>query len=87
MLGAVLSRNALVVVNEPVSLVTQPKGKNVIEGGYARFWVAATGSEPFSYQWYLNGEPIEGKTRSSMTVNQAAANMKGHAVIVTSSRV
>ena len=84
MLGAVLSRNALVVVNEPVSLVTQPKGKNVIEGGYARFWVAATGSEPFSYQWYLNGEPIEGKTRSSMTVNQAAGEHEGaYTVIVT----
>ena len=84
MLGAVISRSAEVVVNEPVNVVSQPKGGSIKEGGFARFWVSATGSEPLSYQWYLNGEPIEGKTRSSMIVNQATGADEGdYTVIVT----
>ena len=84
MLGAVSSRSAEVVVNEPVNVVSQPKGGSIKEGGFARFWVSATGSEPLSYQWYLNGEPIEGKTRSSMIVNQATGADEGdYTVIVT----
>ena len=57
MLGAVSSRSAEVVVNEPVNVVSQPKGGSIKEGGLVRFG-CRTGSEPLSYQWYLNGEPI-----------------------------
>ncbi|MBN86191.1 MAG: hypothetical protein CL885_01565 [Dehalococcoidia bacterium] len=83
-LGTVFSRYAEIVVDEPVTIVTQPEGKSIKEGGFARFWVSATGSEPLSYQWYLDGSPIEGKTRSSMTVNLADGKNEGaYTVIVT----
>jgi hypothetical protein len=51
------SNNAVVVVNTPPSITTQPTAASVCAGGTASFSVVATGTT-LTYQWQLNGTPI-----------------------------
>ncbi len=49
--------------------------------------VTASGTPPYAYQWYLNGEAITGATGSSLTVsNVSYANQGGtYSVVITNS--
>ncbi|MDP6679581.1 MAG: DUF5011 domain-containing protein, partial [Verrucomicrobiota bacterium] len=49
-----------VEVLEPVTIVTQPKDTRANEGAVAVLKVVATGTGPFTYQWYHNGEAVDG---------------------------
>jgi len=52
----------------PLSIITQPidlQFCNTNATNCAAFSVAATGTEPLSYQWYLNGSVIAGATASN----------------------
>ena len=55
MLGSMFSREAAVVVDEPVSVTVQPSGATLLQGEDAVMWVLAKGSEPLSYQWQKDG--------------------------------
>ncbi len=39
--------------------------------------VAAVGASPISYQWYFNGDPIEGATQKDLRVAQATLDTEG----------
>ena len=47
-------------------------------GGNAIFWVAATGSEPLSYQWSLNNVPIPGATNPVLSLSDVQATSVGN---------
>ena len=47
------------------SITTQPVSRTVTAGQTAAFSVAATGTAPFTYQWYKNTTAISGATSSS----------------------
>jgi hypothetical protein len=49
------------------SITAQPVSANVIVGQTASFFVAVTGTAPFSYQWLKNGTAVSGATSSEYT--------------------
>jgi len=84
MLGAMFSRAAEVVVDEPVSITVQPSGATLLQGEDAVMWVLAKGSEPLSYQWQKDGVALEGQTETSLTLASAVEADEGvYTVIIT----
>jgi len=53
-------------------IVAQPANNTQLSGQPASFWVTATGSGPFSYQWQRNGVDIPGATSSWYTTSPVA---------------
>jgi hypothetical protein len=51
-LGSVTSNLAVLTVNVPPGIATQPQGDNVATGQTRTISVTASGSAPFSYVWY-----------------------------------
>ena len=83
--GAATSTVASLLVEAPVSatILSQPYGDTVPVGGYYNFSVAAGGTPPLTYQWFLNSEPIEGSTNSNlMLTNVQSANAGAYTVQV-----
>ena len=82
--GSVTSSNALLTVNTPPSITTQPNGLIVDQGQSATFTVVATGSSPLSYQWRFNSVNIAGATASSYTRSNCQGSDGGnYSVVVT----
>lgn len=46
-------------------------------GSTAQLWVHATGPIPLSYQWYRDGEPIQGATASSYAIDNVGPDDNG----------
>jgi hypothetical protein len=68
------------------SITSQPSNQTVAAGQSATFTVAATGSQPLTYQWQRGTTNISGATGSSYTFTTAAAdNGATFRVIVTNS--
>jgi len=65
--GSVTSNNAILTVNIPPSMTTQPTSSTVIAGQTATFTAAAAGTAPLTYQWKMNGTAISGATSASYT--------------------
>jgi len=66
----------------PVSITQQPMSATVNEGSSVTFSVAAQGSQPNSYQWYENSNPIGGANGSSYTINPALRGMDNNTYYV-----
>ncbi|HIL72888.1 MAG TPA: hypothetical protein EYG44_01525, partial [Verrucomicrobia bacterium] len=66
-----------VEVLEPVTIVTQPSDTKVNEGAVAVLKVVASGTGPFSYQWYHNGEAVDGATGSQLRILQVEDDHRG----------
>jgi len=69
--GSVTSLDAVLVVNVPPTITTQPQSQAVIQGGNASFTVAAAGTAPLVYQWYFDGQPLADATDSALTITNA----------------
>jgi hypothetical protein len=68
--GSVKSNAAVLTVNSAViapTLIVQPQSASTLDGGTVTFSVAATGTEPFIYQWKRNGTDITSATAASYT--------------------
>ena len=61
----------------PPVVVTQPIGATRIVGQSVTFTVAASGSGPLSYQWYLNGSPIAGANNTTLVLPSVKATDAG----------
>ena len=61
----------------PPSITSQPVSRTVTAGQSATFSVAATGTAPFSYQWYKNAAMITGATSSSYTTPATSTSGSG----------
>jgi hypothetical protein len=68
---------------DPVAIVTQPVGTNVMEPAPFTLRVVATGSAP-QYQWFRNGTAIPDATNSTYTVSSSrcAADAGNYHVVV-----
>ncbi len=74
----------IVIVGRPVAISTQPQPQTVTAGQSVTFSVTATGTAPFSYQWFQNGTPIPGATSSSYLIsNVQPANAGTYTVTVS----
>lgn len=65
--ATVNSSAAVLTVQIPPSLTSQPANQTVNQGQTATFSVTATGTAPFTYQWQKNGASIPNATTSSYT--------------------
>src|SRR3989442_3832495 len=63
--GSVPRSVAMLSVNFPPTITSQPASRTVTAGQTATFSVTATGTAPLSYQWQKAGVPISGATQAS----------------------
>jgi len=63
--GTVTSNDAVLTVNPPPVITTQPATQTVVPGAIATFSVTATGAGPLTYQWRKNGTNISGATAAT----------------------
>jgi Bacterial Ig domain/Immunoglobulin domain/Immunoglobulin I-set domain len=88
--GTTSSAPATLSVNaDPVApgIVTQPSNQSVLAGQTATFSVAASGTQPFTYQWQKNGAAISGAVSANYTTpaTTSADNGSTFVVVVTNS--
>jgi hypothetical protein len=74
--GGALSASALLTV-APVLITAQPQDRVTFIGGPAVFEVVAQGKEPLTYQWALYGKPIEGATKSILSLTALQRTQTG----------
>jgi hypothetical protein len=84
--GSVASSNAILTVLVPPSISSQPQSQTVMQGRSAVFYVGASGSMPFTYQWAMNGLPMPGATdRSLLFTNAQPFNAGNYTITVSNS--
>jgi hypothetical protein len=70
--GTVQSNLKIITVNTPPDITYQSPGSSICEGNPLALNVAVTGSNPMSYQWYLNSNPITGAITDAYTISTAS---------------
>ncbi len=75
--GSVMSDFAMLTINPPVAITSQPQSQTICSGGSAVFTVGASNTN--GYQWYRNNNGIPNATHASYTAT-LAGNYK---VVVT----
>jgi Domain of unknown function DUF11 len=58
----------ITTVYDPAIITNQPSSQAVLPGGTAFFSVGVSGTRPFTYQWFLNGAPIDNATNPVLTL-------------------
>ena len=66
--GSTNSANAILTVNSPPIITSQPTSQTNIVGTTASFIVVATGSTPLTYQWKKNGTNLVGQTSTNFAI-------------------
>ena len=65
--------DAVLVLNSNVALASQPLSITNCPGTSASFSTLASGTGPFRYQWFKDGNPLTGQTNSSLTLASVSA--------------
>jgi len=82
--GAVTSSVAQLTLSVPPSITTQPTNQAVAAGATVSFQVAASGTQPLSYQWMFNGANLTSATSSTLILSGVQpAVMGGYSAVVT----
>jgi uncharacterized repeat protein (TIGR03806 family) len=82
--GSTTSSVAGLTINIPPSITTQPENISVAAGTSVLLTVNATGTEPLSYQWLLNGTNIPGANSGEYSLIAAQPGDAGsYTVIIT----
>lgn len=85
--GTATSDDAVLVVNDPPAITTQPVSLTVTYGTEVTFSVAATSAEEFTYQWKKAGVAISGQTGDTYTIPAAAFTDAGSYTVVLTNTV
>ncbi len=85
--GSVTSNVAVVSVNSPISITSQPVAASVSVGSQAIFSVTATGTAPLTYQWRKAGVPVVGATSASLTLSSVQESDAGSYDVVLTNPV
>lgn len=88
--GSVTSSNAVLSINTPPSITSQPAGQPVLVGSNVIFNVTVAGTAPLIYQWRFNGTNltdggrISGAASSALMLSSVVTNDSGgYDVVVT----
>ena len=65
-------------VVQPPKIVQQPASLTVAPGDRALFNVTVTGTTPFEFQWFFNGQPIAGAKAASFAIESVQASDAGN---------
>jgi uncharacterized repeat protein (TIGR01451 family) len=79
--------SALVLVELPPQITTQPGPQSVPAGSSASFTVVAGGADPLSYQWLYNGSLLVGQTNSTLFLSSATASQAGEYTVLVVNEV
>lgn len=82
--GAFVSYNASLTVLFPPVITQQPTNLFVLAGSGAIFSVAATGTQPLSYQWALNGTLLPGDTSTMLSLSNVSGLNAGFYTMIVS---
>jgi hypothetical protein len=82
--GAVFSDPATLLVEAPPQIIEPPEGGTYPQGGSLLLDVTAIGSPTLTYQWKFNGEPLVGKTSSSLSIPSLGVQNGGSYSVVVS---
>lgn len=78
--GRVTSSNAVLMVNVPPEITTQPESRSVQIGDVVSLSVIANGAT--GYQWYKDGAALSGETNSTLTIVSAIVENEGDYSVV-----
>ncbi len=68
--GSTASSNATLLVTPAApQITTQPSGGPAMLGSQISFTGGASGTEPLTYQWFFNGQPVAGATGTTLIVS------------------
>ncbi len=82
--GTVTSNAATLTVDEGPVITAQPQDRSVCEGNSVTLTVTATGLEPLTYQWRMNGTDVPGAESDSLVIDPAApADAGDYDVVIT----
>lgn len=82
--GTVESTPATIALLEAPSIQTQPAGLSVLVDNAFTLSVTATGTGPLSYQWYRNGQLLQGETGSTVQRSAATGSDAGNYHVIVS---
>jgi len=71
-------QNQTLLLNSPPVITSQPVGQTVLAGSNVVFSVTATGGNPLTYQWKLNGANISKATNATLTLADLHSNQSGN---------
>jgi len=83
--GAATSRVAMLTVDVPPQITSQPASRTVSSNATAVLNVSATGAPPPDYQWWFNGATLGPDAAALSVSNFSAANQGAYVVVVTNS--
>lgn len=83
-LGSATSNGAVLTIQVPPAITTQPTGTTVTAGASVSFTVVATGTPAPTYQWQKSGVNIAGATSATYTITSTTlADAGAYTVVVT----
>jgi Lamin Tail Domain/CotH kinase protein/Immunoglobulin domain/Bacterial TSP3 repeat len=75
--GSITSAVAMLVVQLPPTIQSQPQPVTAIRDQSATFSVVAGGTPPLSYQWRFNGNNLAGATNATLLLQNLLTNQAG----------
>ncbi|PYJ07268.1 MAG: hypothetical protein DME25_04245 [Verrucomicrobia bacterium] len=82
--GTATSSNAVLTVQAPPAIVSQPQSQTVAQGNTVVMTVSATGSSPLFYQWRFYGANLAGATTTALSLSNVTTNQSGpYSAVVT----
>ncbi|MDB6026329.1 MAG: large protein, partial [Verrucomicrobiales bacterium] len=75
--GIAVSSTATLTVTIPPTITTQPVSQTVWQGTNVTFTVAASGTTPFTYQWYFATNPLSNQTNATLSLTGVTTNQSG----------
>lgn len=76
--GSASTTAAILTVNEPPVITTNPISQSIPFGNSVTFITTATGTAPLTYQWYRNGSIISGATSNMYSFTTSSVNEAGN---------
>lgn len=84
--GSATSSSAMLTVNVPAGISTQPLSQTVVQGSGAVLSVIPSGTAPFGYQWTFNSTNLVWATNSTLSLANVQTNNSGlYTVVVNNS--